>query len=113
MGKGIAVVFRDTFGRIEELRRQAKGVGEVAALSYGECKIYYLITKARYFNKPTYADLEQSLRFMRQDMESAGMRKLAMPLIGCGLDLLEWVTVKSIIEKTFVDSNIDVLVCRK
>ena len=111
MGKGIAVLFRDKFGRIDELKRQQRREGEVAFLSSGSCMIYYLITKPRYWNKPTYESLERCLVELRLDMQSRGMRKLGMPRIGSGLDGLEWSLVRAVIEKVFRGSNIDILVC--
>ena len=35
-----------------------------------------------------------------------------MPLIGCGLDQLEWDKVKDVIEDVFGDTDIDILICR-
>lgn len=39
--------------------------------------------------------------------------KLAMPRIGCGLDRLQWVKVKEIIEEVFANTNVEILVCVK
>jgi O-acetyl-ADP-ribose deacetylase (regulator of RNase III) len=113
MGKGIAALFRNEFGGIEELRKQRATVGDVATLALGDCVIYYMITKAKYWNKPTYEDLEKSLLRVKNDMLTRGLGKLAMPKIGCGLDGLEWNRVRRIIEKVFLQSGIDVLVCIK
>ena len=58
--------------------------------------IYYLITKPRYFHKPTLDALRQSLEVMRDDFcrlldNDGGLdRCIAMPRIGCGLDGLSW-----------------------
>lgn len=61
MGKGIAVRFKNLFGRVDELRAQEKDVGQVAVLpplvDGDKRHIFYLITKERYFGKPTYATL--------------------------------------------------------
>ena len=113
MGKGIAVIFRDTFGGIDELKRQGRRVGEVAVLKSGACSIYYLITKPKYWNKPTYEDLERTLVEMRMHMTDHGLRKLAMPKIGCGLDGLQWEKVRGMIEKVFAGSGIEIRVCIK
>jgi hypothetical protein len=48
---------------------------------------------------------------MRYQCEELDITKLAMPLIGCGLDKLEWANVKDIIEDVFNDMNIEILVC--
>jgi hypothetical protein len=36
-----------------------------------------------------------------------------MPLIGCGLDKLEWERVKSLLIAIFDDLDIEILVCKK
>lgn len=71
-----------------------------------------LITKGRYFDKPTYDTLEQSLNDARYTLGVLAENgftipnKIVMPKIGCGLDRLEWNKVKPIIEKVFVYYNI-------
>ena len=40
-----------------------------------------------------------------------GVKKIAMPKIGCGLDRLGWVMVKHLIEQTFRDIEGEILVC--
>ena len=113
MGKGIAVLFRDKFGGIENLRSQCKAVGETAAIPSGGMRIYYLITKPKYWNKPTYETLERSLSCTKNDMIQRGYTKLGMPKIGCGLDGLEWPRVRAMIDRLFSASGIDVIVCVK
>ena len=115
MGKGIAVLFKRKFGGVEELRGQQLEVGDCGRLlrrvgvSGGALvrPIYYLITKPRYFHKPTLDDLRSSLEAMRDDFctllaeetattgQGGGAtpqrpRHIAMPRIGCGLDGLSW-----------------------
>ena len=64
-----------------------------------------LITKAHYWEKPTYETLEAALNSLKQK----GFTKLAMPLIGCGLDKLSWQNVSAMVKT--IDA--DILVCRK
>jgi hypothetical protein len=40
-------------------------------------------------------------------------RKLGMPLIGCGLERLKWDKVSEIIKDVFVDTDIEIVVCRR
>ena len=113
MRKGIAVLFREKFGGIDHLRRQNKSVGDVAIIESGSCAIYNLITKSKYWHKPTYTDLEKSLTSMKFDMQSRGVSKVAMPRIGCGLDGLSWNLVKDIISRVFADTGKEIVVCIK
>ncbi|XP_078453171.1 ADP-ribose glycohydrolase OARD1 isoform X2 [Lampetra planeri] len=106
MGAGIAKMFKATFSGTQELLNQAKKVGEVAVLERNGRFIYYLVTKERAFHKPTYPDLENSLRAMKQHCESHGVTAVSMPRIGCGLDKLQWDKVKWMMEKVFRGSGI-------
>ncbi len=70
--------------------------------------VYNLVTKPRYWNKPTYDTLAQSLIMMRDVYAPA---KVAMPKIGCGLDGLDWNTVRQMIKDIFGKTDTEILVC--
>ncbi|XP_028390691.1 ADP-ribose glycohydrolase OARD1-like [Dendronephthya gigantea] len=106
MGKGIATIFKKMFGGVEELRSQGKKPGEVSILRREGRFIYYLVTKPRYFHKPTYDTLRSSLIAMKVHCKEHEVTTLAMPRIGCGLDRLDWGEVRKIIKETFQDTNI-------
>lgn len=110
MGKGIATTFKKMFGGVDELRRQGGKPGDVSMLQRDERFIYYLVTKARYFHKPTYEILRSSLQAMKQDCEEHDVKKLAMPRIGCGLDRLDWNKVREMIKQTFEETNIELTI---
>lgn len=101
MGKGIAVEFKHRFGRLPELCAQKPKVGGVVSLTHqmptGRKEIYYLITKAKYWGKPTYKTLESSLRTMCAHATTNDISSIAIPKIGCGLDRLSWPRVKAIL----------------
>jgi hypothetical protein len=104
MGKGIAVLFRERFGRVEELRSQNPEVGGVVYLQLpGRC-VFYLVTKEKYFQKPSYESLEKSLFTLKALCESLNLYKLAMPRLGCGLDNLNWSIVESLLDSTFPET---------
>lgn len=73
--------------------------------------VFNLVTKARYFHKPTYGSLLKTLIDMLEQIKGKGITKIAMPLIGCGLDRLEWDNVKEIIEDVFDSYDIEILIC--
>ena len=73
--------------------------------------VFNLVTKARCFHKPTYDDLYDTLINKKEQMEDFGITKLDMPLIGCGLDKLEWNRVKDVIEDVFDDTDVEILIC--
>ena len=79
LGKGIAKLFRDKFGRVEELRRSGAGVRGVAVLRDGGRFIYNLVTKEVYSDKPTYETLRQSLEKMKEHAEENNVTHINMP----------------------------------
>ena len=78
-----------------------------------EGRILNLITKRNYWNKPTYQTIRASLKSMKDICISKDIKKVAMPLIGCGLDRLEWDKVSEIIKSVFSDTDIEILVCKR
>jgi O-acetyl-ADP-ribose deacetylase (regulator of RNase III) len=106
MGKGIAVSFRQRFGCLEELRNLGLQVGGAAVIVLNDRFIYYLVTKARYWEKPSYETLKSSLEKMKSHALSQGVTQICLPRIGCGLDKLEWSVVRSIIDDLFRETNV-------
>ncbi|MEO2205254.1 macro domain-containing protein [Paenibacillus pabuli] len=110
MGAGIAVQFRERFG-LEVLQEQAKQ----EALEIGRCypvgRTLNLVTKAKFSNKPTYLSFTRAVESMRDVCKEQGINKLAMPQIGCGLDRLKWDKVSGIIQDTFADTDVEIVVC--
>lgn len=119
MGKGIAVEFNKHFDTKNILKKTYPDYlanWKADGRKY-DCilidKVFNLITKERYFNKPTYETLEHSLIIMKTLCLENSVKKLAMPVIGCGLDRLNWDKVSEIIKKTFCDTDIEILICKK
>lgn len=118
MGKGIVVEFNKRFNmkqKITELYpngfHDPDGCYEPIGCVLID-RVFNLITKKRYFDKPTYYSLEGALYFMREICQDNGIKKVAMPVIGCGLDRLQWDKVSNIIRKMFDDTDIEILVCK-
>lgn len=75
-----------------------------------------LVTKEKYWQKPTYETMRMALedtKSLYEEIMSYENVKLAMPRIGCGLDRLQWDKVKAIIEEVFADTDVEILVCVK
>jgi len=86
------------------------GIGEVGVLRRGNRYIYYLVTKDRYFHKPTLGHLRHSLECTLCHCQQHGVTRLAMPRIGCGLDKLNWNDVSQMVDEIFVSCGINVTV---
>lgn len=117
LGAGIAVIFNKLFNMkwklnsfypnyIEKYKTQNIG---------GDCilidRVFNLITKERCYYKPTLDTMKTALKQMKEICLEKGIKKIAMPKIGCGLDKLQWIDVKQAIIDTFSDTDIEILVC--
>ena len=110
MGIGIAKDFKKKFSGLSQLRNHwelNEGIGGCMLIG----KVFNLITKERYWHKPTYQSLEASLISMKILINNNDVKYLAIPKIGCGLDKLQWGKVREIIQKVFEDVDIEILVC--
>lgn len=114
LGKGIAVEFNKRFDVKNKLLQEYPKYLE--GYDRGDCilegRILNLVTKERYFQKPTYESMSQALGTMKQICLSHGIGFIAMPTIGAGLDKLPWAWVASEIQRTFQDIDIEIVVCK-
>jgi len=85
-------------------------IGGCAYLHSDNRMIFYLVTKEKYFYKPTMSSLESSLRAMRDLCLTNKIERLAMPQIGCGLDKLNWDQVSKLIRRVFADDDIEITI---
>ena len=116
LGAGIAKKFNEVYNMRSKLNRDYAIPSEKKSAYVGRAllvdNVFNLVTKERYFHKPTYDELYNALVDMQEQCQDFGIEKLAMPLIGCGLDRLEWGKVKDIIEDVFTQTDIEILVCK-
>lgn len=108
LGAGIAKQFRDRFNMKNKLKAELPdALKEWDRGNHGFCvvvdNVANLVTKRTAWDKPTYETLRKALHHMSAMICISGIRSIAMPLIGCGLDRLEWNKVKSVIEDVFRD----------
>jgi hypothetical protein len=106
-GAGIAIEFDKRYGMRNKLiiaREKQTSEEKLIQDIFGSPKCV-LITKERYWHKPTYDSFTKALEDMRRHVEysydAVPITKIAMPRIGCGLDKLDWNKIKLIIETTF------------
>ena len=123
LGAGIAKIFRDKLGVKNALSKlygknnwNGKGRCEIVRVPNDSGEMVYvanLITKSRYFQKPAYGSLEESLTDMSHKLaqDYPEVKKIGMPLIGCGLDRLQWNKVSEIIKQVFEKTDYEIIVC--
>jgi hypothetical protein len=111
LGAGIAVEFQKRFKLKQILKLE---IGQYGG-DYPQCilvdKVFNLVTKSKYWNKPTYESITTSIKLMKLQCERKGVKYLAMPKIGCGLDRLQWGKVREILQEEFKNTDIEILVC--
>lgn len=118
MGKGIVVEFNKRFDMKNKLQTKYPNyVNDYHHCKWGgmaliEGRVINLITKERYWEKPTYQTIRESLNIAKLRLPD-DCNKIAMPIIGCGLDSLTWDKVSEIIKDVFNDTDIKILVCKK
>tara|TARA_R110002050_G_scaffold125840_1_gene246126 strand:- start:21 stop:437 length:417 start_codon:yes stop_codon:yes gene_type:complete len=104
MGKGFAVHMTKRFGK-------PSGDAEVGGLivqKHEATTIFHLVTKERYFHKPTNMTLGSSLVALREYCVENGIHTVAMPAIGTGLDKLKRDDVQILLHKELVAHGISV-----
>lgn len=111
MGMGIVIEFNKRFNMKSKLQKLAKGQNYDYPQAILIDKVFNLITKAKYYGKPTYGTLNNALVDMRDTCIQENIKYLAICKLGCGLDKLKWDIVKINIEEIFKDTDIEILVC--
>ena len=119
MSQGIAVEFEKKFNVKKELIRE---YGEdyykfsyepFCAYTVTNGRVLNLVTKKRYFEKPTLNDIKLSLISMRDIMENNGISHVSMPEIACGLDRHKWKDIDKILNEVFKDTDFEFTVYLK
>lgn len=110
MGAGIAVPMKKRF-KLQGMEKEVDPMILFPGATIYYNNVYNLITKKKYWHKPTYDTMTSSLVSMYYHATENGINKIVMPKIGSGLDKLQWSKVENIIKDVFKDSNIEILVC--
>lgn len=108
LGAGIAVKFESKFHLKKQLMVASDSEKNSGCVLTG--RVFNLITKEKYYEKPSYRSMLLSLIRMKNLCEKHGIENIAMPMIGCGLDRLEWGNVKQLIQDTFAETNVNIVV---
>ena len=111
LGAGVAKAIENAFHVREILLKKYAPFGVAVPCCCQAKNVYNLVTKQKYWQKPTLDSLRGSLVEMKRAIEKDGVKKIAMPRIGCGLDRLKWNDVKEVIQEVFDDTDLEILVC--
>ena len=115
MGKGIVVQFNERYDlKNYMLENYEKKVWN----DHGYCipvekyKVFNLITKYRYYQKPTLTTMMEALISMREYAVENGIKRIAACALGSGLDGLDWHMVSNTIQYVFAKTDIEFIVCK-
>ncbi|CAI6351677.1 unnamed protein product [Macrosiphum euphorbiae] len=111
MSKGIALQFRNKFNNVHKLIDQEKKTTEIAYLKNGSQWILYLITKNKYYDKPAYTNIFNTLTNTRQFCIENNITTLALPKICTGQDKKDWNVISTMIKFIFQNTQIKILIC--
>lgn len=116
LGAGIAKQIDETFNMKEMLNLLWGKISPMDGKWSAPCclpcgNVFNLVTKQRYFQKPTLDSLRTALEEMAEYVVEMGVTKLAMPKIGCGLDRLDWDDVSAMIREIFQDIDVEIMIC--
>lgn len=121
LGAGIAKTFRQKY---PAMAYWLKCLSQAHSLRIGndyvwplapnkaDVHIANLITKDRYWRKPTYTSLAKTLAALHKTVRQQQIKTLAIPRIGCGLDRLSWQKVSLMITAMFEDTDVTIIVYR-
>ncbi len=118
MGKGIVIEFNQRFDMKNKLQQKYPEYLSdfIKEQIQGDCilegHVLNLVTKERYFGKPTLRTMCVALEKMKRICLEKNIRKIAMPQIGAGLDRLKWEDVSELLKSVFKDTDIEILVCK-
>lgn len=114
MGAGIALEFTKRYPNMKtKLIQYGPKVGEAVSYKKDGRIIFNLVTKTRYWHKPTYDTFKATIEDLKKDIIELNGKKLAIPQLGAGLDKLSWNENRKIIKDIFADTQVDILVCIK
>jgi O-acetyl-ADP-ribose deacetylase (regulator of RNase III) len=106
LGAGIAVEFVKRYDMRNKLMAIGKHVyPDVIKID----NTYNIVTKEFSSGKPIYENFTTAMNFLAAECVKNGESKLAFPLLGCGIDGLDWHVVTAIIRGAFADTRMELI----
>lgn len=111
MSAGIALQFRNRYPKMPQyVRENATRYPSVIRYVKDGRVIYNLVTKARYYNKPSRHDFAKAVELLFNELKQHGETKIMLPLIGAGLDQLPWAFTRTQLETLSNKYRVNVVV---
>ena len=107
MSKGIAVQFVEKFPVLAKLRKVTNPVGTAVPVSVGTRVIHCLVSKKRFWMKPTTSTLYKCLYSMFCHARLNAVTDISVPKLASGCDKMSFEWVNQILGKIFSDHVIN------
>lgn len=107
---GIATQFDERYNMREKLRARFPDAPPPVPCCIMIDRVLNLVTKERVGDKPTERSLGMAVMGMASLCRRHGIKKIAMPRIGCEIDELPWDRVREIMGKVFAHDDIVIVV---
>lgn len=88
MSAGVAVLFGKVFGKPQFSDYISQNLTRQGNFN-NEATVYSLVTKAKYYNKPTESDYRRAFKQLALNFKSSGLKTLVCPPMGCVRDLIQ------------------------
>lgn len=112
MGAGIAKEFRRRFPAMpHSVASSNPKIGDAISYETDQWIVFNLVTKEKYWHKPTRKTFETSIRSLKEELVKSGITKLAIPQLAAGLDRLDWNHSREVIQSIFEDTDVEIIVC--
>lgn len=88
MSAGVAVIFRNKFGRPQSTDYISKNLTKQQYLNKG-ATVFSLVTKEVFWGKPSKTDYDSAFKQLTENFKSSGLKTLVCSPMGCVRDLIE------------------------
>ena len=109
MSKGLARQFKLKFRQMRDLQPPFCKIGDLVVVPVS-ISIFNLVTKTRFFHKPSYRSMLMCLENLRRELVLLHLGCVSMPMIGSGLDSLDWSSVVAILHSVFSSTSVQISV---
>ena len=113
MRKGLASTIACCYPALQQMRiYSSKCIPPGTLVAYYDASrtrfVYNLVTKRRFFHKPTYDTLQLSLLALKQHIFNNNINEISIPRLGSGYDRLHWPTVLALLYQVFAHTKITI-----
>ena len=112
MGRGVAASFVKLYPELVILRDTTQPVGASVIVETADRIIFNMVTKVEYWSKPSIQTLQRCLLSMKCQALKLGIKTVCLPMIGCGLDKLNYLRdVKPLLSEVSRGSELNIVIC--